>query len=80
YDVGTAPGIRVIARYGAKDILMSGWLEGEQVIAGKPAVVEAKAGLGRVVLIGFRAQHRGQSLATFRLLFNAILTSGAPTT
>jgi hypothetical protein len=69
--------VRVVARYGEKDILMSGWLEGEQAIAGRPAVVEAKAGLGRAVLIGFRAQHRGQSLATFRLLFNAILTSGA---
>jgi hypothetical protein len=76
YDVGTAPGVRVVARYGEKDILMSGWLEGEQAIAGRPAVVEAKAGLGRAVLIGFRAQHRGQSLATFRLLFNAILTGG----
>jgi hypothetical protein len=77
YDVGTAPGVRVVARYGAKDLLLSGWLEGEQAIAGKAAVVEARAGLGRVVLIGFRAQHRGQSHATFRLLFNAILTGGS---
>jgi hypothetical protein len=76
YEVGTGPGVRVVARYGAKDVLMSGWLEGEQAIAGRPAVVEVKAGLGRAVLIGFRAQHRGQSMATFRLLFNAILTSG----
>jgi hypothetical protein len=46
------------------------------MIAGKAAVVEARAGAGRAILIGFRAQHRGQSLATFRLLFNAILTGG----
>jgi len=77
YEVGAGPGVRVVARYGPKDILMSGWLEGEQAIAGRPAVVEAKAGLGRAVLIGFRAQHRGQSLTTFRLLFNAIFTSGS---
>jgi len=77
YDATPGPNVRVVARYGEKDILMSGWLEGEQAIAGRPAVVEAKAGLGRAVLIGFRAQHRGQSLATFRLLFNAILTGGA---
>ena len=76
YEAAPGPGLRVIARYGAKDILMSGWLEGEQVIAGKAAVVEATAGAGRVVLIGFRAQHRGQSMATFRLLFNAMLTGG----
>jgi hypothetical protein len=79
YDATPGPDLRVIARYGAKDILMSGWLEGEQAIAGRAAVVEARAGLGRAVLIGFRAQHRGQSLATFRLLFNAILTSGRET-
>jgi hypothetical protein len=77
YEVTAGPNLRVVARYGAKDILMSGWLEGEPVIAGKAAVIEARAGQGRAVLIGFRAQHRGQSMATFRLLFNAILTGGA---
>lgn len=64
----------VAARYAAQPVLLSGWLEGEEHIAGRPAVVDLQAGEGRVVLIGFRAQHRGQSLATFRLLFNAILS------
>ena len=45
------------------------------MIAGRAAVVPARVGAGRVVLLGFRVQHRGQSLATFRLLFNAILTT-----
>jgi Zinc carboxypeptidase len=67
--------IQTIARYGTKDILLSGWLEGEPVIAGRSAVVRASVGSGRVVLIGFRAQHRGQSHATFRLLFNSLLTA-----
>jgi hypothetical protein len=89
YDV-TAPGapgagsapsaaertVRVVARYGAEDLLISGWLEGEHVIAGRPAAVEVSVGAGRVVLIGFRAQHRAQSHATFRLLFNAIFMAG----
>ena len=61
----------------AKDVLLSGWIEGEQAIAGQSAVVEAKVGTGRVVLLGFRVQHRGQSHATFRLLFNALLTAPA---
>jgi hypothetical protein len=30
-------------------------------------------GTGRIVLLGFPVQHRGQSIATFRILFNAIL-------
>jgi hypothetical protein len=76
YDAG--PAARTVARYGTQDLLVSGWLEGEQVIAGKAAVVEIGAGAGRVVLLGFRAQHRGQSYATFRFLFNALLTAAPP--
>jgi hypothetical protein len=70
------PAIDVVGRYPARDVLKSGWLEGERVIAGRAAVLQARVGLGRAVLIGFRAQHRAQSHATFRLLFNAIHTSG----
>ena len=70
-----AAGVRVGARYGSRDLLISGWLEGEQVIAGRPAVVDVKVGAGRVVLLGFPVQHRGQTHATFRLLFNAIFTA-----
>jgi hypothetical protein len=67
--------VSTIARYSAKDLLVSGWLEGAPVIAGRAAIVSASVGAGRVVLFGFRVQHRGQSLATFRLLFNAIFTA-----
>jgi hypothetical protein len=72
-----ASSVQTIARYADKDLLLSGWLEGGDVIAGRSAVVQAAVGTGRVVLLGFRVQHRGQSLATFRLLFNALL-SGQP--
>jgi hypothetical protein len=75
-DGPTSVPIEVVGRYPAHDVLMSGWLEGERVIAGRGAVVSARVGLGRAVLIGFRAQHRAQAHATFRLLFNAIHTSG----
>jgi len=67
--------VQTVARYGARDLLLSGWLEGEQVIADRPAVVQLGVGAGRVVLLGFSAQHRAQSHATFRLLFNSIFTS-----
>jgi hypothetical protein len=66
---------RIIARYPSSNVLLSGWLEGEKVIAGKGAMVEVTSGLGRAILFGFRPQHRGQAHATFRLLFNAIHTS-----
>ena len=74
-DGGAAARALTIARYADKDVLVSGWLEGESVIAGKPGVVQLPVGSGRVVLLGFPVQHRAQSLATFRLLFNAILTA-----
>ena len=67
--------IQTIARYGANDLLLSGWLEGDDVIAGRSAVIQATVGTGHVVLLGFPVQHRAQSYATFRLLFNAILTA-----
>ena len=71
----TRPTVRIVVRYAKSHVLMSGWLEGEQVIAGKGAVVEVKSGLGRAILFAFSPQHRAQTHATFRLLFNALHTS-----
>ncbi len=66
--------VRVVASYPAnpKDILLSGYALGAEKIAGKAALVEVSVGKGKIVLFGFRPQYRGQSLATFPLLFNAI--------
>ena len=74
-DPVASAGLDTVAHYGARDLLLSGWLEGEDVIAGRAAVVQASVGTGHVVLLGFPVQHRGQSHATFRLLFNAIFTA-----
>lgn len=66
--------IRVIATYpkDPKNVLLSGWALGAEKIAGKAALVEFTIGKGKIILFGFRPQYRGQSLATFPLLFNAI--------
>ena len=65
---------RIIASYpkNPNDILLSGWALGAEKLAGKAALVEFTVGKGKIVLFGFRPQYRGQSLATFPLLFNAI--------
>jgi hypothetical protein len=69
--------VDIFATYVDRDILQSGWLLGEQVIAKKAAAVTVRHGDGKVVLIGFRPQHRDQTHGTFKLVFNALL-NGPP--
>ena len=78
FDVPQGAAARVIARYPerAEDILLSGYLQGGDAIAGKAAAVEIPIGSGRAVLFGFRPQYRGQSYGTFKMLFNALLGAG----
>ncbi len=67
----------VLARYAdAGSPLLSGYLLGEKYLNGRAAALEVRHGDGRVVLIGFRPQWRGQPFGTFRVLFNALLRSG----
>jgi hypothetical protein len=63
----------VVVSYADREILQSGWLVGEQTIAKKAGMVVAHSGEGRVILIGFRPQHRAQTYGTFKLLFNALI-------
>ncbi len=63
----------IVVTYPEHDILRSGWLIGEELIAGKYAVVTAKHGKGDVVFIAFRCQSRGQTHGTFKYLFNSLM-------
>jgi hypothetical protein len=65
--------VEIFATYLERDILQSGWLLGEHVIAKKAAAVTVKHGAGKVILFGFRPQHRDQTHGTFKLVFNALL-------
>jgi hypothetical protein len=66
------PRVRVAARYGSGDPLLSGWVLGGDYIQGEPAILEADIGEGSVVLFGFQPNYRAQTVATWPLLFNAI--------
>lgn len=64
--------VKIIARYAEKNALMSGWMIGEKYLNGKIALAETDLGKGKIVLFGFRPQHRGQTWATFPFVFNAL--------
>lgn len=67
--------IERIITYPKRDILQSGWLLGEDVIAEKAAMVSVGMGQGKVVMIGFRPQHRVQTHGTFKLVFNSLVSA-----
>jgi Zinc carboxypeptidase len=68
-----APGAETVAEYPDGNPLMSGWLLGDGLIQDRAALVDAPLGHGHVVLFGFRPQYRGQSYATYKMLFNSLL-------
>jgi hypothetical protein len=69
--------LAVVARYGDRDLLRGGWLDGERHLAQQAALVDVGYGEGRIALVGFRAQNRAQAHGTFKVLFNALYQAGA---
>ena len=72
----TDQSVRVVARYSRENVLRSGWLLGEDKLRNQIALAEMSFGKGRLILFGFRPQHRGQTWATLALIWNSISTSG----
>jgi hypothetical protein len=66
------PRVRIIARYAKDSLLRSGWLLGEDKLKGQIALAEAPMGKGRIVLFGFRPQHRGQTWGTLPFIWNSL--------
>lgn len=64
---------KVVASFPKNDVLLSGWLLGEDVIARKAAVVDTKYKKGHIILIGIRSQNRAQSHGNYKFLLNAML-------
>ena len=63
----------VLLRYAPTRLLLSGYIEEPETLAGHAAWVRAKHGEGAVHLFAFRPQYRGWSQASFQLLFRALL-------
>ena len=64
---------RIVVRYPEERMLQSGWLIGEKNLSRKAAMIDAKQGKGRLVLIGFRPQLRAQTHGTLKFLFNTLV-------
>ena len=67
----------VLASYpeSGRDILLSGWIHGEDRLARRSAAVAMTYGKGKIVLLGFRPQNRAQTNATYPFIFNALYWS-----
>jgi hypothetical protein len=72
YEITDPAKVKSIAHYEQKDALLSGWMLGEKYLNGKTALAEAAYGKGKIILFGFRPQHRGQTWGTFPFIFNSL--------
>ena len=68
-------GARVAIPAAARDVLLSGWIRGEEELARSAAAVALTYGKGKVVLLGFRAAAPRADAGTFPFLFNALYWS-----
>jgi hypothetical protein len=73
----SAPGFewdrKVVAAYPDDNLLLSGWMIGEDTIARKAVVVDTTYKEGHIILIGIRCQNRAQSHGTYKFLLNGLL-------
>jgi hypothetical protein len=64
---------RVIGKFPQRNILQSGYIENENLLSGKSALVWIKKGNGQLVLMAISPAFRASNQAAWKLLFNAIL-------
>jgi hypothetical protein len=64
---------RVICKFPEKNILLSGYIEKEELLSDKSCMIWLKKGKGQLVLFAFSPQFRASTAADYKLLFNALL-------
>ena len=58
-----------------RDLLISGWLEGENELVRKSLLVDYRQDKGRIILIGPDVIHRTHSEGTYKIMFNSLLSA-----
>ncbi len=66
-----------VVRYPLHNPLLSGWVNGEKYLYNRSALVDVPFGAGKIIMIGFPVQYRGQTHGTFKFLFNSIYYGAA---
>ena len=61
--------------FGERDLLLSGWLEGEEQLVRKSLLVDFRKGQGRIILIGPDIIYRTHSEGTYKIMFNSLLSA-----
>jgi hypothetical protein len=61
--------------FGERNLLLSGWLEGEAQLVRKSLLVDYRKGKGRIILIGPDVIYRTHSEGTYKIMFNSLLTA-----
>jgi hypothetical protein len=64
------------ARYAGSNLLLSGWMHGEEHLHGTSAIIDMAVGSGVFTGFGFRPHFRAQLLASYPMLTNALMRSG----
>jgi hypothetical protein len=65
--------LREVASFPDENLLLSGWMIGDELIRGKSAALEVGYGEGKIFLFGFNVHNRGQARSTLKVLLNALL-------
>ncbi len=66
---------RVVASFPERDALLSGYSEGTKLLERHSAMVWLKKGAGELILCAFNPQFRASTQATYKLIFNAVLSN-----
>lgn len=61
--------------FGERDLLLSGWLEGEEQLLRKSLLVDYHKDKGRIILIGPDIIHRTHGEGTYKIMFNSLLSA-----